>query len=414
MRILAISKSSPPETNAQSLQTGRVLKAIAETGAEVYLVAGYPSKSQGSAFHRKSDGYVTAYIPTKTPPNSHIIRYRIQKRLTNEISDINPFGKWVTGAFTEAILRLRSTRADLLLTVSTPFHSHIVGLRLKRAVRIPWIASFSDPWPVALTPPPYRTYRLPLLSTLQLHLLRNVLREADAIHMPSKIAVDMVERESGIPISHKSYVIPHIGLQTSSHIHSSGNGWLVHVGHLTRERVSLPLLQAVTKAASEIPGLFKGLCLVGTVCPEFHALSMKVGAQHLVRLLGMVTPEKAMAQAEKSTALLVIEANMPYSPYLPSKFADYAMTGRPIIAITPACSSLSQLLADYGGGEAVHHCMGEIYSAIVNVFRRSVGSNSSGYVRTGALSRLFSPSSIAAQYLALFSNVSKSGLLSNP
>jgi hypothetical protein len=127
---------------------------------------------------------------------------------------------------------------------------------------------------------------------------------------------------------------------------------------------------------------------------------------HLVKMLPAVSAEDAMVNAASSTAVLVIEADMPESPFLPSKFADYAVTGRPIIAVTPRISPIRDYLDRCGGGCAVVHNRGEIVAAIRDAFVEK-DSACSPHDPSGnnQLAEFFIPKHIADQYMQMMQDV---------
>ena len=94
---------------------------------------------------------------------------------------------------------------------------------------------------------------------------------------------------------------------------------------------------------------------------------------------------------------------MPMSPFLPSKFADYACAEKPIIAITPEESPIRSYLAAYGGGIPVQHDTDEIIAAILKVFSGDDGLKQSA--NSGMLCSEFSHSTVGMKYIDMFSEI---------
>ena len=117
-------------------------------------------------------------------------------------------------------------------------------------------------------------------------------------------------------------------------------------------------------------------------------------------------PERAAEIMLAAQALLVVEADMRISPFLPSKFADYAYAKRPILAITPPVSAIRDYLAKYGGGKAVSHNTSEIAAAIRDVFseERCFGNDSTS-LQEEQLSSAFSSDVVGAAYAKMFRSV---------
>ena len=407
MKILAISKFFPPNGSARALQIDKVLKAICQTGCQVHVIAGLSSiETSKLSVTRDNLPYTLRYVLFDPPREGKSFVGRFWHRLLCEFSSANPVYKWVRRTLYETMHTVESYKPDVVLTSSSSFESHLVGLHLKNRVGLPWVASFSDPWPSHTMPFPHNAYKMPVLTEWQMFLLRSVLRKCDGIHMPNRHALKLIGKKTQLSISEKCYSIPHVGSKVDIDSEQYEKGWLAHIGHLSRQRLSKPLLEAVKISASNYPKDFKGLLLVGTVCREFHALAKKMNMGRLVKIMGHMPSEKAMLLAAQSEALLVVEADMPKSPFLPSKFADYTFVDRPIIAITPPISPIREYLSACGGGYPVSHNTEEISNAIHKVFcNRSELSKTFCIDSANVLKSNFSSESVGAKYLHMFRSV---------
>ncbi|MHC4518486.1 MAG: glycosyltransferase [Planctomycetota bacterium] len=404
MRLLVVSKSFPPRNSARSLQIGKVTEAIRSTGVELRIIAGLDKKTANGEGAQPNGSVV--YVPYSRRHDASRLVDRVLKFLDEEISSVNRVDRWVRRCVAEALKQIEAFRPECLLTSSVPFETHLVGLAVKRLTGVPWVASFSDPWPFWLCPRPYYRRPFPILRRMNMTALARVIKACDAVHMPSRYGIEWTARASGLPIESKGVAIPHIGFS----VQSAGTtpdriGWLAHVGHLSRERASEAVLRGVQKAHQRIPGRFNGLLCVGWVCPKFREMVRGMGLEHIVRFTGRLPAAEAATVVGSTTALLVVEADMDISPFLPSKFADYALAGRPILAITPATSAIRNYLARYGGGAAVRHDAEEIAEAITNVFRKDAEDGLSVAGENGRLADVFSPITVGNQYRELFSAV---------
>jgi len=409
IRALIITKYFPPDLEARSLQIGKVSHAMMRNQCEVLVVAGLKDEcSRAESVQNEKLSNLVQYVPYKQCTKASTFIGRVWKRLALELNSSNPRNRWVDDAFAAALQLIKGYAPHVLVTSSMPFDSHLVGLQLKKCTNIPWVASFSDPWPPRICLPPYDTHRIPVFEQWQMLLLRRVLNSCDAVHMPNRQALELMESASRISIKSKAWAIPHIGSKITYHDDESQMGWLTHIGAFTRERVSPSLLDAVKITARKIPNQFKGLLLVGFVCPELRSLIKKMKLEPYVRISGSVSQDKAMSIAANSSALLVIEANMPMSPFLPSKFADYAQVGRPIIALTPQNSPIRDYLNTYGGGCAVSHNVDEISRAFESVFSDSMNAAPSARISNNCtLGDIFSGDTVAERYLDMFRTLQK-------
>ncbi len=402
MKILLISHSFPPDPGARALQIGKVKSAIESLGIDIRVIAGLNQSNKDSI--QWDQPHQNLYlVPYSLINIGQSFPARLVTRIYRELMAINPHNPWVRNAFKQSITLVKEFKPDLIMTSSTPFESHMVGLKLKKTIGLPWVASFSDPWPSSINPAPYNAYEMPVFKFFQISYLRSVLSQCDAVHMTNAHALKLVERKSKVNLSRKGFSIPHIG--SKSNMNASADkieaGRLIHLGFLSRERVSEQLLEAIRTVVGSDPDRFKGLLFVGKVSIEFKALVDKMGMKDMVHYYGSVSQEDAMAIAQRASALLVVEADMPESPFLPSKFADYARVGRPIIAVTPKRSPIREYLVQYGGGYAVTHDKKEISDAIRAVLRKDDRHT----VRQSALSKQFTAGFVGHRYSYMFDQI---------
>lgn len=404
MRLLVVTRNYPPFNGTRSLQIGKVVEAIKRTGVEVRVVAGLEKKTRIGDQGESVNGDVV-YVPYCLRDGYGFVD-RTLHFVDNEIGSINHLDGWVRRSKAAALKQCETFRPDCLLTSSTPFKAHLIGLHVKRSTGLPWIASFSDPWPRSLCPRPH--YREPVfgLGRMTMVALARVIEACDAVHMPSRHGIEWTAAVSGLPVVRKGVAIPHIGLPVQAGVATHQYaGWLAHVGHLSRERASVAVLRGVETAYRQFPQRFNGLLCVGQVCPKFRDMVRDMGLDHIVRFTGKLAAAQAAAVLLSVTASLVIEADMEISPFLPSKFADYALAGKPIIAVTPPRSGIRDYLTHYGGGRAVGHDAEQIADAIRSVFARADVDGLAGAGVDGQLAEVFSPTTVGNQYRELVARV---------
>jgi len=197
-----------------------------------------------------------------------------------------------------------------------------------------------------------------------------------------------------LPLQLKSYAIPHIGVNNVDLEAFGEDGWIVHTGKLVRTRVSTEFLQAVKLARTQIPEKFKGLICVGVVQNEFREEVKALEMEDSVRIMDQMPHSDASWIMAAASALVVLEADMRVSPFLPSKFADYAVSGKYIIAVTPETSIIREYLNGSNVGIAVRHDRNEIAEGIINIFNRETNSD----LPKSNFAELFSLQSVGREY----------------
>jgi len=403
MRILIVSKIFPPMNGARALQLAKVVSALIRAGCEVQVVAG-KDDAETTAAEQPCPVY---YVPIAKDDAKSVLPGRL-RRLSRQIARARQRRRW--SFRTAAVCRrvLETFQPDCVLSCSSLFDSHHPAYLLRGELRIPWIAFLSDPWPPSIAPEPYRqTAREQgvVKHYFQEWFGRTVLRACDAVVVTNAYVLQLLERETRVPLADKSFVIPHIGSALNLRGEPTKNK-LVHVGALTPQRSCPPLLTAMKRVAGELPDRFGGMLCVGDVCDAFRDSVRREGLDSLVEFAGHVPEAEANAIAARSRVLLIIEADMQVSPYLPSKFADYAVAGRPILAVTAHRGPIREYLQTHGGGWAVGHDADEIAHAIRREFAAGSGDSSrTDLSPSPTLASVFKAENVAGAYVDMFKTV---------
>jgi len=382
---------------------GKVVNALFDAGCRIHVIIALSDDEREAHSWRFPVHYIKLEIPTVNIAPSVSF-----KRTLTTLDNYRKRRKWVRRACDVALDIIREFQPEIILSSSSPSDSHAVGIYLSQKTNVPWIAFFSDPWPPSIMPIPYRELirqRGVLRNYYEMNFVQRILRRCDAVVMTNFYALKLMEKETGIAIIEKGFVIPHIG---SKQFDSSvaTNKKLAHIGEICNRRFSFQLLDAVKEVATEMPDKFAGLICAGNVCSAFRDLIYQKRMENFVECIGHVPVPLAEEIASRSHALLVLEANMKASPFLPSKIADYAMTGKPIIAITPPIGPTHDYLQKYGAGLAVLHDTKQIANAIRMVFKNNKYIFPNPHFADAAgFSSVFKSSNVGKLYMNMFESV---------
>jgi glycosyltransferase involved in cell wall biosynthesis len=124
-----------------------------------------------------------------------------------------------------------------------------------------------------------------------------------------------------------------------------------------------------------------------------------------IKHIGQVSHEEAISISSGAKLLLIIDWDMEESPILRAKLSDYAMTGRPILAVTPKRSAVRDYIEKYGGGVAVVHKEDEIYNALIRLAKQIETGKEKSLLDTKKLAEQFSIDFISKKYLEVFNKV---------
>lgn len=379
MELLAVSFMLPPNLYPQAIQIGRTLYNMqARIGAVCGQVhkfeAGldcYPDFNARLAYRLQ-----VSYKPRLTGWGHRIALHGIPfyGRSPDE------FKSWVPRAERVVLeyLAKSNNHPQAIITFGDPMSDHLLGLRLKQKLQLPWVAHFSDPW----SDNPFRK-RFFLSNILNRRYEAKVIRDADRVVFTSQETLDLVMRKYPAEWRAKSRVVPH-GFEPSlyeSHLEKSSSSIVFrYVGNFYGKRSPSPLFEALATIYQKEPCLLKDVSveLVGSVPARFlRTRSFSDLPAGLVRIVPTVTYLESLRLMSTADLLLVIDAPAKTSVFLPSKLVDYLGAGVPILGLVPPGSS-EKLIRQVGGEVANPQNVAEIINSLrrsIEVCRRNTSEN---------------------------------------
>jgi glycosyltransferase involved in cell wall biosynthesis len=248
-----------------------------------------------------------------------------------------PDEKWVwIGAAARAARRIAAERRfDVLVSFAQPFSDHLIGLRVRRATGLPWVAHFSDPW----IDNPYlkgASWQRRLWQRLE----GDVVRDADALVFVNSQTAERVMRKYPDAWRRKAHVVPHgfdTGEPGAAPSPRDERLTIVHTGRFyDGARTPDALLRALAALSPRRP-LARELrvVFVGTPIPAHRRLATSLGLDGIVEFTGRVPFAESARWAAAADVLLLIDAPADESLFLPSKLIDYLPAAKPILALTP-------------------------------------------------------------------------------
>jgi glycosyltransferase involved in cell wall biosynthesis len=257
----------------------------------------------------------------------------------------DPARVWVPPAVRAALSAAQSEPHQALLTFAQPWSDHLVGLRVRRATGLPWVAHFSDPW----TDSVYATRRQ---RAIWAPMEAAVVRDATALVFVTAETADLMMRKYPHAWRSKVAIVPHgfepgPAVTASASTRKAGPMRMIYTGRFYRDvRTPLPLLRALALLNGRTP--LAGSILVSFVGPQvgdYRADAERLGVSALVTFQDRVAASAASAAAAAADVLLVIDApGEGPSVFLPSKLIDYLALRKIIFGITPVRGASADLL----------------------------------------------------------------------
>jgi glycosyltransferase involved in cell wall biosynthesis len=383
-RLLAVSWEMPPMYGPRATQVARTLEHLGEHGWESTVVCLAPRRG-GPHWRDNRDAAPLRHvrrIGVASPEESVVARavFKIAPILRGW-----PDEKWLwIRRATAAAMRAATAETPAgIVTFAQPWSDHLVGLRVRRSLVLPWIAHFSDPW----TDSPY-IQGTALQRSAWARMEAEVIRRADSIVFVTEQTADLVMRKYPDGYRAKVSIVPHgydrrALLTAASGAH--GAQWrqsakdarplrMVCTGRFySGVRTPLGLFAALARLDAERPlaGRLE-VRLMGPHVVEFSADARRLNIAPIVRLEHRQPAETAMNAAAEADVLLSIDAPSDGpSVFLPSKLVDYLMFRKPILGLTPLEGASADLLRRAGCPVAPPDDPAAIAAAIAELMDRA-------------------------------------------
>ena len=344
VRMLAVSYALPPALFPQAIQIGRLLTHMP---AEIGVVCGDSDESATTGGF--DPGFGQGFVFRES------VRYRpslrgfpatLARRFVPFFARVpDEYRPWVRRAEAALTSRLRETafQPNVLVTFGEPMSDHLLGLRLKARLGIPWIAHFSDPW----ADNPFRRYEY-LATFVNRRLEQQVVQNADRIVVTSQETLDLMMSKYPPAWRRKACVLSHSFDPSLYRAPTRTDGSLVvrYLGNFYGHRSPVPLFRALKLLLDADPQCLNGVAieLVGQMPARMRLhRSLRALPNGLVLLRDTVPYAESLTLMSNSDLLLVIDGPDDLSVFLPSKLIDYLGAGVPILGIVPPGASAELL-----------------------------------------------------------------------
>ncbi len=268
MRLLAISYMLPPALYPQAIQIGRLLARL--EGQEIGAVCGRPETAEGLDSDADFARRLAFRLDVPFRPALSGLALNLARRFVPFYARIpDEFRRWVPRAEQAVVEKLAASgfKPELLLSFGEPMSDHLLGLRLKRRLGLPWLAHFSDPW----ADNPFRRGQF-LANAVNRRLERGVVEAADRVVFTSAETLDLVMAKYPPAWKAKAAVVPH-GFEPGLYPPRrprSGDLAVRYLGNFYGHRSPLPLCRALLRLIEREPALLKDVRfeLVGNLSPR--------------------------------------------------------------------------------------------------------------------------------------------------
>ena len=398
MRILLITQTFPPEMRAEAFCVGKLTMALQDSGHHVSVVCRKPSHLPPDG---AQDAGLWARLPVPEQPAEPQARsMRKLGALAARMRFLSPgIGGFLPKLYRHSRAILERDSFDWIVTGSPSSPTAHLGWALKRRYGVRWACLFNDPSPWCLSPAPYASGNAEgLCDRFQIWRARACLTHADAILAPTRRLLQLIARGYALDVDRRGIVVPHIGWRSRQQdaLQCNGCHHVVHLGSLVHHRSSRLLAATLIALNEQIRDrrLPAALRFFGPSLDGRWLEGVFGGDADAVRYCGTLGYAESLETMQKASGLMLVEAVMETGVYLPSKLADYAASGRPVLMFSPPNGTVADLVGGFSHPGFLGQDPDVASARIIQFLERAVaGEDLSGYRFPTA--DVFAPESVA-------------------
>ncbi|WP_417351431.1 glycosyltransferase family 4 protein [Flavobacterium alkalisoli] len=302
-----------------------------------------------SVFSKKNTKKISSGIIPDKKKQSALQRLMLWVRGNLFIPDARVL--WVRPSVTYLSNYILENKIDTIITTGPPHSLHLIGMELKKRLKVEWIADFRDPW---TTIGYHKELKLSAKSQ-QRHkdMEKAVLNMADKLIVTSPTTKAEFETLTNKPVTviTNGYDVEKVAKEPLDEKFT-----LAHIGSFLSERNPEILWQSLAELVNENEAFKEKLelKLIGAVSQEVFNTIEKYGLSGYVNNMGYVSHDEAISQQRKSQVLLLVEIDSPDTRcIIPGKLFEYMVSERPILAIGPEGADFAQIIKATNTGVSV-------------------------------------------------------------
>lgn len=258
---------------------------------------------------------------------------------------------WVCPSVKRLKKYLKEHPVDAIVTTGPPHSVHLIGLKLHKALGIPWVPDFRDPWSRM-----YYLKHLPMTDATWAKLRRQeqaVLDNCSTVLTCTPFVQEEFRAQTATPVTCITNGFDEDDFAGRQLPRRDKHFNITHTGLLAKDGNPIALWKVLGKLASADEAFAKALRLrlVGKVDREVLEAIAAEGLQKNVELLGECDHAAAVREQRAATLLVLPLRNDPqYRPILPGKLFEYLAARRPILGIGQPDGATAQVIASTKAG----------------------------------------------------------------
>jgi len=264
---------------------------------------------------------------------------------------------WNKYAYKQAKSLLQNESFDAIF-ISTPPHStQLLGLRLKKEFKLPWIADIRDPWTDIFF---YKSmYHLGFIKKLDAKYERTVLEQADSVLVVSESIKRIFASKSNDVNADKIQVIPNGFDEEDFNVLSSPSEdslIITYTGTLSDDYNISSFIKALAEIIIDNPTVSIKIRFVGRVSERVLDEFKSNNLSNHIEVIKYVPHNESINYLMQSTALLLVIPDIINNEgILTGKLFEYLASRKPIIGIGPEQGDAANIINECQAGSMFNY-----------------------------------------------------------
>jgi glycosyltransferase involved in cell wall biosynthesis len=257
---------------------------------------------------------------------------------------------WIRPAVTHLSQYLREHPVDAIVTNGPPHTAHMIGYKLKKKFKIPWLADYQDPWTESDS---YRRLMLnPISRAIHEAMQQRVFRSADKVTICSESWKRDLEALGARDVDVILWGYDEDDVQELKQPRSN-KFTISHFGRIGPDRNVSVFWKALSDLVKTHPSFGDDLEieLAGFIGAGVRDEINIFGLDTKVKLLGHISRADALAGMRRAQTLLLIVNDEPNARgRIPGKLFEYLASRRPVLVLGPEGGDASEILRRHRAG----------------------------------------------------------------
>ncbi|MBI2794941.1 MAG: glycosyltransferase family 4 protein [Ignavibacteria bacterium] len=262
---------------------------------------------------------------------------------------------WLGSASKLGVDMVRRHGVDAIYTSSPPYTCSLIGKRIKRQSNLPWVAGFRDPWTGFLTTPD----RWFLPAAIDRGLERSVFQTADAVECAWQGIIDDAMSKYPHLNAGKFHLIPN-GYDSADfpQFKPAANDvfTVTYTGSMYGRRNPQTFLQALDRLMQQgriSPSMIR-LRFIGRFGDDVADMFSSSQFASSIENIPYVPHVESLKWLMKSdVSLLIVDESKESDKIVPGKVYEYLGIGKPVLALSPQGSAISELIKETQSGVSI-------------------------------------------------------------